>query len=182
MVMRPEPLAASIRGADPPRPLLGMSASGRTFNQAMAGELAESGGFSVLCGRYEGIDQRVLDAFVDIEVSIGDYVLAGGEIGAAAIIEASTRLVPGVLGNSESVAEESFADGLLEYPHYTRPADFEGAAVPAVLLSGDHGAVARWRRAMALKRTGDRRPDLIEARGGFTAEELDLIAEFKTDV
>lgn len=176
MVMSAEPLAASIRAADPPRPLLAMSASGRTFDQAMAGELAAGGGFSILCGRYEGIDQRILDGLVDVEVSIGDFVLAGGEIGAAAVIEASARLVPGVLGNANSVSEESFADGLLEYPHYTRPADFEGSAVPAVLLSGDHGAVAKWRRAMALKRTRDRRPDMIESRGGLSNDEQDLIA------
>jgi tRNA (guanine37-N1)-methyltransferase len=178
MVMRPEPLAASIREADPPRPLLAMAASGRPFDQAMAHELAAGGGFSILCGRYEGIDQRILDTFVDEEVSIGDFVLAGGEVAAAVMIEAVARLVPGVLGNRDSIADESFSDGLLEYPHYTRPAEFEGIEVPAVLRSGDHGKVDRWRRAMALQRTIERRPDLIDRRGGLTVEDQKLLDEF----
>jgi len=180
MVMRPDVLAASIRAANPPRPLLALSASGERFDQAMAHDLACSGGFSLLCGRYEGIDQRVLDRLVDREVSIGDFVLAGGEVAAAVIVEAVGRLVPGVLGNRESIAEESFADGLLEYPHYTRPADFEGDEVPAVLRSGNHGAVERWRRAMSLVRTRDRRPELLEHRGGFTDAEIDLIRELES--
>lgn len=177
MVMRPDIIAASIRAAEPPRPLLALSASGRRFDQAMAHELAGGDGFSLLCGRYEGIDQRVIDAEVDGEVSIGDFVLAGGEVAAAVIIEAVGRLLPGVLGNADSIAEESFSDGLVEYPHYTRPADFEGDVVPPVLTSGNHGAVARWRRAMSLKRTVERRPDLIEIRGGLTDEEQALIDE-----
>ena len=177
MVMRPDIIAASIRAAEPPRPLLALSASGRRFDQAMAHELAQSGGFSLLCGRYEGIDQRVLDAEVDGEVSIGDFVLAGGEVAAAVIIEATVRLLPGVLGNADSIAEESFADGLLEYPHYTRPAEWEGQGVPPILTSGNHGAVDRWRRAMALKRTLERRPDLIDARGGLTDDEKKLLDE-----
>ena len=177
MVMRPDIIAASIRAAEPPRPLLALSASGRRFDQAMAHELAQSGGFSLLCGRYEGIDQRVLDAEVDGEVSIGDFVLAGGEVAAAVIIEATVRLLPGVLGNVDSIAEESFADGLLEYPHYTRPAEWEGQGVPPILTSGNHGAVDRWRRAMALKRTLERRPDLIDARGGLTDDEKKLLDE-----
>ena len=177
MVMRPDIIAASIRAAEPPRPLLALSASGRRFDQAMAHELAQSGGFSLLCGRYEGIDQRVLDAEVDGEVSIGDFVLAGGEVAAAVIIEATVRLLPGVLGNADSIAEESFADGLLEYPHYTRPAEWEGQGVPPILTSGNHGAVDRWRYAMALKRTLERRPDLIDARGGLTDDEKKLLDE-----
>ena len=175
MVMRADIVAASIREVDPPRPLIALSASGDRFDQAMARELADSGGFSLLCGRYEGIDQRVLDTLVDREVSIGDFVLAGGEVAAATIIEAVGRLVPGVLGNADSIADESFSDGLLEYPHYTRPAEWEGHEVPAILRSGNHGAVDKWRHAMALKRTLDRRPDLIEARGGLTAEEQALL-------
>jgi tRNA (guanine37-N1)-methyltransferase len=177
MVMRPEPIAAAIAAADPPRPLLALSASGRRFDQTWARELAGAGGFSLLCGRYEGIDQRILDRYVDAELSIGDFVLAGGEVAAAVVIEAVGRLVPGVLGNEDSLDEESFATGLLEYPQFTRPAEFEGMEVPGVLRSGDHGAIARWRAGMALIRTRDRRPDLIEARGGLTDEELDLIRE-----
>ena len=168
-------LASSIRAVEPPRPLIALSASGERFDQAMAQELASGDGFSLLCGRYEGIDQRVLDTFVDREVSIGDFVLAGGEVAAAVIIEAAGRLVPGVLGNADSIAEESHSNGLLEYPHYTRPADFEGNEVPPVLLSGNHGAVAKWRQAMSLKRTTERRPDLIEARGGLTEDEQKLL-------
>lgn len=177
MVMRPDVLAETIRAANPPRPLIALSASGETFDQDMARELAAGTGFSLLCGRYEGIDQRVLDGFVDREVSIGDFVLAGGEVAAAVVIEAVGRLVPGVLGNASSIDDESHSHGLLEYPHYTRPADFEGAVVPAVLRSGNHGAVERWRRAMSLIRTRDRRPDLIERRGGLTPDDLALIAE-----
>ena len=175
MVMRPDVLAASIRAVDPPRPLIALSASGERFDQAMAQELAAGDGFSLLCGRYEGIDQRVLDTLVDREVSIGDFVLAGGEVAAAVMIEAAGRLVPGVLGNADSIAEESHSNGLLEYPHYTRPAEFEGNKVPPVLLSGNHGAVAKWRQAMSLRRTIERRPDLIEARGGLTEDEQRLL-------
>ncbi len=178
MVMRPEPLAASIREADPPRPLLAMTPSGRRFDQPFARELSELSGFSLLCGRYEGIDQRILDRHVDEEVSIGDFVLAGGEVAAAAIIEATVRLLPGVLGNRSSLDEESHTDGLLEYPHYTRPAEFEGDVVPDVLRSGHHGNVERWRRAMALRRTIDRRPDLIESRGGLDERDRALLDEW----
>ncbi|MEM7143185.1 MAG: tRNA (guanosine(37)-N1)-methyltransferase TrmD [Actinomycetota bacterium] len=178
MVMMPEPLFGAVEQIDPPRPLLYLSPAGRTFDQAMAHELAESGGFSLLCGRYEGIDERVREHLIDDEVSVGDVVLAGGEVAALLIIEAVGRLVPGVLGNATSTDDESFADGLLEYPHYTRPADFRGWGVPDVLRSGDHGKVARWRKAQALRRTIDRRPDLIEARGGLSAEEQKLLEEF----
>ena len=178
MVMMPEPLFAAVEAADPPRPLLYLSPEGRRFDQAMAAELARSGGFSLLCGRYEGVDQRVRDQLVDGEVSVGDFVLSGGEIGALAVLEAAARLVPGVLGNQNSPVDESFADGLLEYPHYTRPADFRGWAVPEVLRSGDHARVERWRRAQALARTLARRPDLIAARGGLDDADRALLAEF----
>jgi tRNA (guanine37-N1)-methyltransferase len=164
MVMRPEPIFETVEAVDPPRPLLLLSASGRRFDQAMAHELAALEGFSLLCGRYEGVDQRVADHLCDGEVSIGDYVLAGGESAALVIIEAVTRLVPGVMGNEESATEESFGvagPGLLEYPQYTRPAEFRGYEVPEVLRSGDHARVARWRRAQALRRTLERRPDLL---------------------
>ena len=149
MVMMPEPVFAAVEQVDPPRPLLYLSPTGRRFDQEMARELEASRGFSLLCGRYEGVDERVREHLVDGEVSVGDVVLAGGEVGALLILEAVARLVPGVLGNHGSIADESFTDGLLEYPHYTRPAEFRGWAVPAVLRSGDHAKVDRWRRAQA---------------------------------
>jgi tRNA (guanine37-N1)-methyltransferase len=178
MVMSPEPLFATVEAADLPRPLLLLSASGRTFDQAMAHELAAGPGFSLICGRYEGVDQRVADHLCDGEVSVGDFVLAGGEAAALIVIEAVSRLVPGVLGNEESVAEESFTEGLLEYPQYTRPSEFRGWAVPEVLRSGDHGRVARWRRAMALRRTRERRPDLLGPDRETNPEDRKLLDEF----
>lgn len=180
MVLAPEPVFAAVEAVAPPRPLLLLGPSGRRFGQAMARELAATPGFSLLCGRYEGFDARIADHLVDDEVSIGDFVLAGGEAAAFVVIEAVARLVPGVLGNQASPEEESFAEGLLEYPHYTRPADFRGWAVPDVLRSGDHGRIARWRRAQALARTLARRPDLIEARGGLSHEERALLEDLAT--
>ena len=178
MVMMPEPLFNSVEQADPPRPLFLMGPAGRRFEQAVAQELASGGGFSLLCGRYEGVDQRVRDHLVDGELSLGDFVLAGGEVGAMAVIEAVGRLVPGVLGNEMSNADESFSEGLLEYPHYTRPAEFRGWTVPDVLRSGDHGLVDRWRKAHSLARTVALRPDLIDARGGLTETDHVLLEEF----
>ena len=175
MVLRPEPVFAAVEAAEPPRPLLLLSASGRRFDQRLAEELAAGEGFSLLCGRYEGVDQRVADHLCDGELSVGDYVLNGGEVAALVVIEAVGRLVPGVMGNTASGTEESFRDGLLEHPQYTRPAEFRGWEVPEVLRSGDHGRIARWRRAMALARTLERRPDLLDARGGLTDEERDLL-------
>jgi tRNA (guanine37-N1)-methyltransferase len=161
MVLMAEPIFGAVEAVDPPRPLLLLSPSGRRFDQRYAEELSAADGFSLLCGRYEGVDQRVRDHLVDGEVSIGDVVLAGGELAALVVIEAVARLLPGVLGNQASAVEESFADGLLEYPQYTKPADFRGWAVPEILRSGDHGRIARWRRAQALRLTLDRRPDLL---------------------
>lgn len=178
MVLMPEPIYAAVEAVDPPRPLLLLSPSGRRFDQAMALELAASDGFSLLCGRYEGVDERIAEDLCDGAVSIGDFVLAGGEVAALTIIEAVTRLVPGVMGNDDSAGDESFMTGLLEYPHFTRPAEFRGMAVPDVLRSGDHGRVERWRRAQALARTIDRRPDLIEARGGISQADQKLLDEF----
>jgi len=160
MVITPEPVFRVVDDKEPPRPLLYLSPGGRHFDQAMARELSCLDGFSLLCGRYEGVDQRVIDGLCDGEVSIGDYVLAGGEVAALVIIEAVTRLVPGVMGNDKSASSESFENGVLEYPHYTRPADFRGMIVPEVLLSGDHAAIESWRQAAALKRTMEYRPDL----------------------
>ena len=179
MVMSPAPLFAAVEAVDPPRPLLYLSPAGRRFDAAMASELAVTGGFSLLCGRYEGVDERVREHLVDDEVSVGDVVLAGGEVGALLIVEAVGRLVSGVLGNADSTTEESFSDGLLEYPQYTRPAEFRTWAVPEVLRSGDHGRVRRWRRAQSLRRTIDRRPDLIAERGGLSAADRELLAEFE---
>ena len=183
MVLAPEPLfrivehvTASPEGL--PRPLLLLSPTGRRFDQGVAEELAASSGFSLLCGRYEGVDQRVADHLVDGELSVGDFVLAGGELAALVVLEAVARLLPGVLGNDTSTEEESFVAGLLEYPQYTRPAEFRGWAVPDVLRSGDHEQIRRWRRAQALARTLERRPDLIGARGGLTDEEVRLLVEF----
>ena len=154
---------------------------GRTLDQAYARELAGLEGFSLLCGRYEGVDERVRTHLVDGEISIGDYVLAGGEVAAMVILEAVGRLVPGVMGNDTSADDESFTDGLLEYPQYTKPAELRGWPVPEVLRSGDHGRVARWRRAQALRRTIERRPDLIEARGGISDDEQRLLDELAPD-
>jgi tRNA (guanine37-N1)-methyltransferase len=177
MVMMPEPLFAAVEAVEPPRPLLLLSAGGRRFDQAYARELAGRDGFSLLCGRYEGVDQRVADHLCDDEISVGDYVLAGGEAAALVVIEAVARLVPGVMGNAESGDDESFGAGLLEYPQYTRPADFRGWPVPEALRSGDHALIARWRRAQALRRTLDRRPDLLGPRT-LTADERRLLDEF----
>ncbi len=178
MVMKPEPIFEAVEAADPPRPLLLLSPSGRTFDQAYATELAAGDGFSLLCGRYEGVDHRVREHLIDGEVSVGDYVLSGGEAAALVMIEAVTRLVPGVMGNQTSADDESFSDGLLEYPHYTRPWEYRGREAPEVLRSGDHARVARWRRAQSLRLTIDRRPDLIEARGGLSDDDQALLDEF----
>ncbi len=178
MVMKPEPIFAAVEAVDPPRPLLYLSPAGRRLDQGYARQLAATDGFSLLCGRYEGVDERVREHLVDGELSIGDYVLGGGEVAAMVVLEAVGRLVPGVMGNDTSADDESFSDGLLEYPHYTRPAEFRGWEVPDVLRSGDHARVGRWRRARALARTLAERPDLVEARGGLTDAEQALLAEF----
>jgi len=178
MVLMAEPLFAAVEAVDPPRPLLLLGPGGRTLDQAYARELVGLNGFSLLCGRYEGVDERVREHLADGEISIGDYVLAGGEVAAMVVLEAVGRLVPGVMGNDSSADDESFAEGLLEYPHYTKPADFRGWAVPEVLRSGDHGRIDRWRRAQALRRTLGQRPDLIEARGGLSEDDVALLGEF----
>ena len=175
MVLMPEPVFRCVERVDPPRPLFLLGPGGRRLDQALAHELAAREGFSLLCGRYEGIDARVRQHLVDDELSIGDYVLGGGEVAAMAVLEVVARLVPGVMGNAESGEEESFSEGLLEYPQYTRPADFRGWDVPEVLRSGDHARIARWRRAQAIARTLEARPDLIAARGGLTDEEVALL-------
>jgi tRNA (guanine37-N1)-methyltransferase len=177
MVLAPEPVFAAVEATDPPRPLLLLAPGGRRFDQGLARELVAEGSFSLLCGRYEGVDQRIVDHLCDGEVSIGDYVLAGGELAALVVLEAVARLVPGVMGNQASAEEESFAEGLLEYPHYTRPASFRGWEVPDVLRSGNHAEVARWRRATSLAATLARRPDLIEASGGLADADRRLLED-----
>ena len=178
MVLAPEPIFRAVEAVEPARPLFLLGPGGRRFDQAMAAELSAGDGFSLLCGRYEGVDERVREHVVDDELSIGDYVLAGGEAAAFVVVEAVTRLIAGVMGNEASAEDESFADGLIEYPQYTRPAAFRGWEVPDVLRSGDHGRIARWRQAQALARTLARRPDLIEARGGLSGEERAVLEEF----
>lgn len=162
MVMRPDVVDAAIRGAGGQGPLLYMTPRGRLFDQAMARRLAAEEGVRILCGRFEGVDQRVLEAHGAEEVSIGDFVLSGGEPAALIVMDAVVRLLPGVIGREESLAEESFERGLLEYPHYTRPAQWDGRAVPETLLSGHHEKIRAWRQSQAEQATRMRRPDLWE--------------------
>lgn len=180
MVMKVDPVARALqalRRQAPGSKVLLMTPQGQRFNQRAAEELAGLPGLILVCGRYEGIDERIR-GLVDSEYSLGDFVLTGGELPAMTIIDAVARLRPGVLGSSGSAAHDSFSDGLLEYPQYTRPADFDGEKVPAVLLSGNHAAIARWRRAEQLKRTLDRRPDLLES-AELSAGDRALLDELK---
>ena len=175
MVLKPEPIFNIVETKNPPRPLYLLSPAGEPFNHSKAKELSKLDGFSLLCGRYEGVDQRVRDHLIDGEISLGDFVLAGGEIAALAVVETVTRLIPGVMGNIESAASESFTQGLLEYPQYTRPWDFEGLTPPDILRSGNHKEIELWRKAKALEITLSNRPDLIEKRGGLTDQEQSLL-------
>jgi tRNA (guanine37-N1)-methyltransferase len=179
MVMTPGPLVAAVDAVRRPagRVVL-LSAAGRRFDQRLAAELAAESQVVLICGRYEGMDDRVASLVGAEAVSIGDFVLAGGDMAALVVIEAVARLVPGVLGNLDSLAEESFTGGLLEYPQYTRPAEIGGLKVPEVLLSGDHGRIARWRREQSLRRTFEQRPDLIDA-ADLSDEERDLVAAWR---
>ncbi|MGF1502693.1 MAG: tRNA (guanosine(37)-N1)-methyltransferase TrmD [Paracoccaceae bacterium] len=179
LVLRADVVAAALDAAATRRPTAGgpgpvvyLSPRGRSFDQGLAAEIAGGGGITLLCGRYEGVDERVLEARGIDEVSLGDFVLTGGEIAAMAVLDAVLRLRPGVLGNEASAVEESFSRGLLEHPHYTRPTVWEGRAIPEVLLSGHHARIAEWRRTQAERLTRDRRPDLWRAYGG-TAWEPD---------
>ena len=168
MVMRADVLAAALDAAAPPgdpRPRLLMSPRGRPLDQARVRALAAGPGVVVLCGRFEGVDERVIAARALEEVSVGDFVLSGGEVACLALLDACVRLLPGIMGKELSGQEESFEDGLLEYPHYTRPREFEGREIPPVLLGGDHGRIAAWRRAEAERITRERRPDLVARRG-----------------
>jgi tRNA (guanine37-N1)-methyltransferase len=163
MVMKPEPVFEAVEslGEDAMRVLL-LSPAGRVFDQRMAGELVREPWLVLICGRYEGVDERVAEGLPAEEVSVGDFVLAGGEVAALAVLEAVTRLIPGVVGNEESLGEESFEGNLLDYPHYTRPRTFRDMEVPEVLLSGDHARIAEWRRRASLDKTKKNRPDLLK--------------------
>lgn len=176
MVMKPEPVAravADLKRLSPAARVLLMTPQGRPFKQQDARELASATGLIFLCGRYEGFDERIRQSLVDAEYSIGDFVVTGGELPALIMIDAISRHLPGVLGSTGSAEVDSFADGLLEYPQYTRPAEFAGLSVPEVLLSGDHGRIAQWRREQQLQRTRQRRPDLLEkARLSKTDQEI----------
>lgn len=176
MLMRPEPIFDAVDAIAPPRPIFLMGPGGRRFDQKVARQLAALDGFTLLCGRYEGIDHRVREHLVDDEISIGDVVLSGGEVAACLVIEAVARLLPGAMGNTESTVTESFgAEGLLEEPQFTRPAEFRGWAVPEILRGGDHAKIERWRLGQRLARTLRGRPDLIEARGGLSEAESRLL-------
>ncbi len=181
MVLKPEPLLAAIRAAHQRVPSgcprICLSAQGELLGQSQIRQLAGLPGFVLVAGRYEGLDERVIELGIDREVSIGDYVLSGGELPALVVIDAVSRLLPGALGDERSSAEESFTDGLLDWPHYTRPEVFEGSAVPQVLLSGRHADIRRWRLGEAVGRTWARRPDLI-ATAKLTAEASRLLNEF----
>ncbi len=179
MVMKAGPIVRALKhleGVEGPQRIALLSPQGRLLDQALAWELSKLERLVLICGRYEGVDERVQQGYADLEVSIGDFVLSGGEVAAMAVIDAVGRLVPGVLGCEDSNREDSFEDGLLEHPHYTRPAVFEGREVPEVLLSGDHEKIRRWRRAEALKRTQKRRPDLLE-RARLSEEDRKILSD-----
>jgi tRNA (guanine37-N1)-methyltransferase len=184
MIMKAEPIVAAVEavlGAELGRvPVIVLTPSGRSFTQAVARELSREPRLLLLCGRYEGIDERVHELLGTDEVSIGDYVLAGGEIPAMIIVEAVTRLIPGVLGEPSAPFEDSYAEGLLEYPHYTRPPEFRGLGVPPVLLSGHHAEIVRWRRQQSLRRTWLRRPDLL-GQATLTAEDRDFLRQLEQE-
>ncbi|MBX3003629.1 MAG: tRNA (guanosine(37)-N1)-methyltransferase TrmD [Anaerolineales bacterium] len=179
MVMKPEPIFAAVEavlGAPPAAPVILLSPQGRVFTQAIAQELAQQPRLALLCGRYEGVDERVRQHLATDEISIGDFVLTGGELPALLLIDAVARNLPGVLGQVDGALTDSHATGLLEGPHYTRPAEFRGWSVPPELLSGDHARIARWRRQQALRRTAQRRPDLL-AKAELSDEDRKLLDE-----
>lgn len=181
MVMKPEPIAraiAELKKRNPQAKVLMMTPQGVPFNQQHARELSQEDGLILLCGRYEGFDERVRQSLVDAEYSLGDFVLTGGELPAMVMIDAISRYLPGVLGSQGSAETDSFSDGLLEYPQYTRPAVFNEMAVPPVLLSGNHGKIARWRRNQQLLRTWQRRPELLE-KVELSQEDRQILAQLK---
>ncbi len=181
--MKPEPIfnaVESVLGAPPSCPVILLSPQGRVFTQAIAQELALLPHLGLLCGRYEGIDERVVEHLVTQEISIGDYVLSGGELPAMILIDAITRLLPGALGDPQGPWDDSHATGLLEYPHYTRPPEFRGWRVPDILLSGDHGRIEEWRRQQALLRTLRRRPDLLD-KANLSAKDRDFLTRLELE-
>ena len=191
LVLKVAPVAAAVAAAQaawraragaeaPPAPVIYLSPQGRTFNQNRARALAALPGLILLAGRYEGIDERAVEQLVDEELSIGDYVLTGGELPALVVLDTVARLLPGTLGNADSALQDSHLDGMLDYPHYTRPEIAGGVSVPAALLSGDHAAIARWRRKVALERTWQRRPDLLVGRT-FSAADRELLREIVSE-
>jgi tRNA (guanine37-N1)-methyltransferase len=184
MVLMVQPLRDAIRAAraaGPDRKVIYLSPQGRRLDQTAVKDWASGPGLILVAGRYEGIDQRVIDSEIDEEWSLGDYVLSGGELAAMVVIDAVTRLLPGVLGHEQSAEQDSFAAGLLDHPHYTRPEEIDGMRVPEVLLGGDHAAIARWRLKQALGRTWLQRPDLLE-RMELNAQQQRLLAEFKSEL
>ena len=187
MIMKPEPIFRAVEsilgleeGEKPEVPVILLTPQGRLFTQEVAKELARHHRIVLICGHYEGVDERVRLYLANDEISIGDYVLTGGEIPAMVIVDAVTRLIPGVLGDPTAVFEESFSDGLLEYPQYTRPAEFRGYRVPEVLLSGNHAAIARWRREQSLLRTWQRRPDLLK-KARLTEEDREFLRRLEEE-
>jgi len=179
MILKVEPVFRAVRSLPRGKVIL-MSPQGIIFDQNVANSLAKEPHLIFICGHYEGLDERIRESLVDIEISIGDYVLSGGEIPALALVDTITRLLPGVLGNIDSISSESFQDGLLEYPQYTRPEVFGGMAVPPILLSGDHGKIREWRRREAIRRTLERRPNLID-REKLSIEDLKLLREIEEE-
>ena len=181
MVMKPDPLFASVEAAYQGGPIILLSPQGRLFTQQIARELSQEARLTLICGHYEGIDERVRQHLVTDELSIGDYVLTGGELPAMVVVDAVSRLLPGVLGGEESILEESHSSGLLEYPHYTRPPDYRGWRIPDVLLSGNHAEIAKWRRKESLRRTRERRPDLFAKLDLSSKEDMKLLRELEIE-
>ena len=181
MVMKPEPIFSAVEAVYQSGPIILLTPQGRLFNQQIAHTLAQEPRVTLICGHYEGIDERVREHLVTDELSIGDYVLTGGELAAMVIVDAISRLIPGVLGGSESIQEESHSGNLLEYPHYTRPPEFRSWRVPDILLSGNHAQIARWRRKESLRRTRERRPDLFAKLDLSSKMDMKLLKELKEE-
>ncbi len=181
MVMKPEPIFAAVEAVYQSGPIILLSPQGRLFNQHIARTLAQEARVTLICGHYEGVDERVRELLVTDEISIGDYVLTGGELAAMIVVDATSRLLQGVLGGEKSTLEESHSGGLLEYPHYTRPPEFRGWRVPDILLSGNHAQIARWRRKESIRRTRERRPDLFEKLDLSSKADVKLLKELEED-